>query len=455
MGKKRIHIIDDEPIIQDIIRRLLKDEDYDIEISSTHAEAIEKHKKKEFDLILLDLMIPGSSGLSIYREILRYQDSPKVLILTAYGDYETIKKAEEMGAIGYIPKPFDNEKLYSKIKSILEGDEEKEGFEGAQSEIPVYSGIVGKSEKMRRVFKIIDKISKTNSTVLIEGESGTGKELIARAIHMKSKRSGKPFIVVQSAPTELFESHLFGHKKGAFTGAVSDKKGLVEKAEGGTLFLDEISSVNLQTQAKLLRLIQEQEYMRLGDSETRKSNVRFIAATNVSLSELVSEGKFREDLYFRLNVIKIKVPPLRERREDIPLLVDYFIKKYNITHGREIKGVDDKVLQVFMKFEWPGNVRQLENAIERMVILAEDSYLKVDDIPDDILYGDKGEGNHSIFELDGKSLKSKVKEFERILILKALKEAGGVQKKAAELLKIKPTTLNEMMKRLGINGKTN
>ncbi len=456
MRRKRIHIIDDEPVIQDIIKRLLKDDGYEIEVSSTHSEAVEKHKKRDYDLILLDLMIPGSSGISIFKDILKYQNSPNVIVLTAYGDMKTREQAFSLGAIEYLTKPFDNEELYLLIKKTLEGGKDR-FLKTDKKKFPIYNGIVGKSEKMKRIFSIIDKVAKTNSTILIEGESGTGKELIARAIHMKSLRAGRPFIVVQSAPHDLFESHLFGHKKGAFTGAVSDKEGLVERAHGGTLFLDEISSVSFDTQAKLLRLIQEQEYMRLGDSEIRKSDVRFIAATNISLSSLVKDGKFREDLYYRLNVIKIKVPPLRERREDIKTLVEYFIEKYNNIHSKKIKKVEEKVLEKFISFDWPGNVRQLENAVERMVVLSESDVLKFDDIPEDILYRDETVevDERKLFQIDGTSFKEKVETFEKILLLNALKEAGWVQKKAAQLLKLKPTTFNEMLKRLKINGKAN
>ncbi len=447
--KYKIHVIDDEPIIHDIISRILKDKDYKLEFSTNIEESLEKHKKTHFDLVLLDLMIPGSSGIQIFKELKRIDNNVKVIIMTAYGTLETAVKAIEMGAIDYVNKPFDNEHLISTIEKAL-FSEEKKNIEELKTNFEkdsLFHNIVGKSEAIQNVIKKIKKVAKTNSTVLIYGESGTGKELVARAIHMESLRSSLPFVVAYSAPDELFESNLFGHKKGAFTGAIADKIGLIEVAKGGTLFFDDVATVPLQTQVKLLRVIQEKEYIVLGDTKVRKADVRVIAATNQELSIMVEKGKFREDLYYRLNVIRIEIPPLRERKEDIPLLVDFFIKRYSEINGKKIEGVDESALEYLMNYHWPGNVRELENVVESMVVLTENKILTKKDIPIEKQFSSIP-FLYNLLELDGTPLKEKIEQLKEYLILKALKKANGVQKKAAEMLGMKSTTFNEMLKRL-------
>lgn len=450
----KIHIIDDEPIIHDIILRVLKDKDYVLEFSTNIEESLEKHKKQHFDLVLLDLMIPGTSGIQIFKELKRIDSDVKVIIMTAYGTLETAVKAVEMGAIDYLNKPFDNQHLIDTIeKALLSSnkkniDELKDSFGKAD----FFHNLVGKSEAIKEVIKKIKKVAKTNSTVLIYGESGTGKELVARAIHMESLRNTFPFVVAYSAPDDLFESNLFGHKKGAFTGAVADKTGLIEVAKGGTLFFDDVATVPLQTQVKLLRVIQEKEYIVVGDTKVRKADVRVIAATNQELSQMVEEGKFREDLYYRLNVIKIEIPPLRERREDIPLLVNFFVKKYGEINSKKIDGVDQTALEYLMNYHWPGNVRELENVVESMVVLSETNILTKDDIPLEKRYTSIP-FLYNLLELNGVSLKDKTEQLKEYLLLKALKKANGVQKKAAQLLGMKSTTFNEMLKRLDLKNK--
>ncbi len=447
----RIHVIDDEPIIHDIISRILKDKDYEIDFSTNIEESLEKHKTKQYDLVLLDLMIPGTSGIQIFNELKKIDSDVKVIIMTAYGTLETAVKAVEMGAIDYVNKPFDNEHLINTIEKALFSEEKKDieelktSFEGSV----YFHNIVGKSNAIKEVIAKIKKVAKTNSTVLIYGESGTGKELVARAIHMESLRSTQPFVVAYSAPDELFESNLFGHKKGAFTGAIADKIGLIEVAKGGTLFFDDVATVPLQTQVKLLRVIQEKEYIVLGDTKVRKADVRVIAATNQELNELVEKGEFREDLYYRLNVIRIEIPPLRERKEDIPLLADFFISKYSEINGKKIEGIDDSALDYLMNYHWPGNVRELENVIESMVVLSEKSILTKNDIPLEKRYSSIP-FLYNLLELNGTPLKDKVEQLKEYLILKALKKANGVQKKAAEMLGMKSTTFNEMLKRLNL-----
>jgi transcriptional regulator with PAS, ATPase and Fis domain len=304
---------------------------------------------------------------------------------------------------------------------------------------------------MRKVFDLVRLAGPSKSTILVEGESGTGKELVARAIHTHSPRVGAPFVTVNSGsmPPDLLESNLFGHVRGAFTGAVANKKGLFEVAEGGSIFLDEIGTVGLETQAKLLRVIQEKEFMRLGSVETQKADVRIIAATNVDLKKMVVEGRFREDLYYRLCVITIPIPPLRERREDIPLLADHFVRLYASENDKPISGLEPEAMKALLDYDWPGNVRELENAIERAVVLCPGGSIGLDLLPETVLQPGRGEVMVRLPE-NGSTYRDLIEEYERRLIRTALRRTGGVQKRAAELLKLKPTTLHEIIKRLEI-----
>jgi two-component system response regulator PilR (NtrC family) len=443
-----IHVVDDEPIIHDILKRIFEDDKFILEFSTNMEEAIEKHKKKKYDLVLLDLMIPGSSGIQILKEIKKTTPNIKVIIITAYGTLESAVEAMDMGAIDYINKPFDNSELVSIVEKALTSSDKKDinKIKDIIGKTEAFHNIVGNSKSLIEVIDKIKKVARTNSTVLIEGESGTGKELVARAIHMESLRSSSPFVVAYSAPEELFESNLFGHKKGSFTGATSDKIGLIEIAHGGTLFFDDIATVSLTTQAKLLRVIQEKEYIVVGGTKVRKADVRVIAATNQNLKQMVEQGKFREDLYYRLNVIKITLPPLRNRKEDIPLLADYFIKKYSEINSKTIETIDKTALELLTNYKWPGNIRELEHLIESMVVLSDEKVLTLKDIPAEIKVGEEPDISN-ILELDGTPLKEKIEELKRYLIIKALNKTGGVQNKAAKILGLKPTTLSEIIKR--------
>jgi two-component system response regulator PilR (NtrC family) len=304
---------------------------------------------------------------------------------------------------------------------------------------------------MRKVFDLVRLAGPSRSTILVEGESGTGKELVARAIHTHSPRSGAPFVTVNSGsmPTDLLESNLFGHVRGAFTGAVANKKGLFEAAEGGSIFFDEIGTVSLETQAKLLRVIQEKEFMRVGSVETQKADVRIIAATNVDLKKMVGEGRFRDDLYYRLCVITISIPPLRDRREDIPLLAEHFTRLYASENGKAITGIAPDAMRALLDHDWPGNVRELENAIERAVVLCPGGPIGLELLPDNVLAPDRTEVAVRLPE-NGSTYKELVEEYERRLVRTALRRTGGVQKRAADLLRVKPTTLHEIIKRLEI-----
>jgi len=453
-NKIMIHLIDDEPIIHDVLGQLLQSEGYQVEVSTSGEEALSKLPHQKFDLTLLDLLMPGMDGLEVLREIKRLEPEAVVIIITAYASVESALTAMKMGAYDYIQKPFKNDELLMTISRALEHrrlqlenirlqDELKRKFS--------FDNIIGKSQPMQNVFELIKAAAPTRSTLLVQGESGTGKELVARAIHSNSDRANHPFVVVNSGslPPDLLESHLFGHVKGAFTGAVADKKGLFEAADKGTIFFDEISSISLETQVKLLRVMQDREFMRLGGTKTIKVDVRIIAATNTDLEELIEQKAFRKDLYYRLNVIKIELPPLRARKEDIPLLVRHFIDLYNKENKKEIEGVSEEVMEILMDYDWPGNVRELENVLERAVVLSRSKIITREALPA-FLTESNPRAYLEIGE-DNLNLKQKTLDFQKRLILTALKKSSGVQKQAAAMLGLKPTTLNEMIKRLKID----
>ncbi|MCX6576348.1 MAG: sigma-54 dependent transcriptional regulator, partial [Candidatus Aminicenantes bacterium] len=363
-AKGLIHIIDDEPVIHDVLSQLLTSEGYDVELSSSGEEGLQKHPAGAFDLILLDLLMPGMDGLDVLKAIKKIDPLAVIIIITAYASVESAIEAMKIGAYDYIQKPFKHEELLLTIKRALDHKRLQEENLRLRDELKrkfSFGNIIGRSKPMEKIFELIKAAAPTRSTILVQGESGTGKELVARAIHQNSNRGDYPFVVVNSGslPPDLLESHLFGHVKGAFTGAVSEKQGLFEAADNGTIFFDEISSLNLETQAKLLRVMQDKEFMRLGGTKTIKVDVRIIAATNTELEELIRQKMFRKDLFYRVNVIKIELPPLRERKEDIPLLIKHFIDVYAKENNKEIEGVSEDVLQILEKNSWPGNVREL------------------------------------------------------------------------------------------------
>ena len=454
--KGLIHVIDDEPVIHDVLSQLLTSEGYDIEISSSGEEALEKFEVRTFDLVLLDLLMPGMNGIEILKAAKKIDPQALIIIITAYASVESAIEAMKIGAFDYIQKPFKHEELLLTIARALEHKNLQEENVRLRDELKrkfSFANILGKSKVMENVFDLIRAAAPTRSTILVQGESGTGKELAARAIHQNSNRSGFPFIVVNSGslPPDLLESHLFGHVKGAFTGAVSEKQGLFEAADKGTIFFDEISSICLETQAKLLRVMQDREFMRLGGTKTIKVDVRIIAATNSDLEELIRQKAFRKDLFYRLNVIKIELPPLRERKEDIPLLVKHFLDLYTKENGKEIDGVSEDVLEILERNAWPGNVRELENLIERAVVFAKSKIITRENLPEIFLSPQKKGADVSAAEDEAKNLRDQTLAFQKRLIETTLRKAKGVQKNAAQMLDVKPTTLNEMIKRLGID----
>jgi len=455
---RTIHVIDDEPIILEVLSQLLTSEGYEVESSSSGEEALQKYESRTFDLVLLDLMMPGMSGLDVLRALQRIQPEALVIIITAYASVESAIEAMKIGAFDYVQKPFKHEELLLTIARALAHKSLRDENLRLRSELDrkfSFSNIIGRSRAMEKVFDLIRAAAPTRSTILIEGESGTGKELVARAIHQTSNRAGFPFVIVNSGslPPDLLESHLFGHVKGAFTGAVSEKQGLFEAADKGTIFFDEISSVGLETQAKLLRVMQDREFMRLGGTKTIRVDVRILAATNTDLEVLIDQKAFRKDLFYRLNVIKIPLPPLRDRKDDIPLLVKHFLDIFARENGKAIEGVSEDVLEILESHEWEGNVRELENLIERAVVFARMPIITRDNLPEGILGPSRRDAAVPGIEVEGggQSLRDQTLSFQKRLIEATLRRAKGIQKNAARMLDVKPTTLNEMIKRLQID----
>jgi two-component system response regulator PilR (NtrC family) len=452
---RTVHVIDDEPIIHEVLSQLLSSEGYEVELSSSGEEALEKHSARFYDITLLDLLMPGLDGIQVLQGIKKVDPQAVVIIITAYASVESAISAMKMGAYDYIQKPFKHDELLLTIERALEHrklQDENIRLRGELKRRFGFENIIGRSQPIQKIFELITAIAPTRSTILIQGESGTGKELVARAIHQNSDRSHFPFVVVNSGalPPDLLESHLFGHVKGAFTGAVSQKDGLFETADRGSIFFDEISTIGLETQAKLLRVMQDKEFMRLGGVKTIRVDARILAATNTDLEELIERKAFRPDLFYRLNVIKIELPPLRERKDDIPLLVKHFIDIYARENKKEIEGVTDDVLEILEDYDWPGNVRELENLAERAVVLSKSRLITRNTLPPFLLDRRAADEKDDGVRLGERSLKEQTREYQKRVILTALRRAGGVQKQAARALGLKPTTLNEMIKRLKI-----
>jgi DNA-binding NtrC family response regulator len=453
--KERILIVDDEPDMQEVLTTLLNGEGYLVDAASSGKEGLARLEERLYDLIILDVMMPRMNGIETLIRIKEADPNQVVLMITAYASVENAIDAMKRGAFDYITRPFRNEEIILTIKRALEQkwlEEENRALRRLLRDKYRFQNIIGKNKKMLKVFRLIEQAAPSKSTILIQGESGTGKELVAIATHQLSPRANKRFVVVNSGnvPPDLLESNLFGHVKGAFTGAVTAKKGLFEVADEGSIFFDEIGTISLETQAKLLRVIQEKEFMRLGGVETIKVDVRIIAATNIDLKKAVERGDFREDLYYRINVITIELPPLRERKDDIPLLVRHFIDIYSTENGKQPCDITERVLECLINYDWPGNVRELENVIERAVVLNTKEKMDTNLLPEGIVHPKIEVANPIDIPPDGISFKGIVDGFKRSLIIKALQLSSGVQKNAATLLNLKPTTLSEMIKRYRI-----
>ncbi len=449
-------VIDDEEIMREILETLLSREGYSVRLAANGTEGLELARSLPFDAVIVDVMMPGIDGLQVLEELHKQDEELPVVMITAFASMENAISAMKKGAFDYITKPFKNDEVLVVLRNAIERRrlvaENVVLKQNLQARYHRFAGIIGKSPRMKQVFDLIIQAAPSRSTILITGESGTGKELVARAIHSNSARSDKTFVTVNSGnlPPDLLESTLFGHVKGAFTGAVYPKKGLFDLADKGSIFFDEIGNIPLETQAKLLRVMQEREFMRLGGMETIKVDVRIIAATNVDLKHEMEDGRFREDLFYRLHVIAIHLPALRDRKDDIPLLVQHFLEKYAIENARQNLEFAPEAMDLLMEHDWPGNVRELENVIERAVVLSAGTRIGPDLIPENVRRSPSFQTPQITMPADGVSLKEVTASYERQWIESALEAAGGVQKRAAELLKIKPTTLNEMIKRYDI-----
>ena len=451
-----ILVVDDEEIMREILESLLARQGCRVRLATSGEEALEAVKADPFDAAIVDVMMPGINGLETLARLQRIDAELPVVMITAFGTAANTREAFKRGAFDFIEKPFKNDDVLVVVRNAVAQrrlvTENRTLRQSLRLQSHRLSDLIGRSRRMRRVFDLITQAAPSRTTILVEGESGTGKELVARAVHANSARSDRPFITVNSGslPPDLLESNLFGHVKGAFTGAVSLKKGLFELADRGSIFFDEIGTVPLETQAKLLRVIQEREFMRLGGVDTIKVDVRIIAATNVDLKQLVDSGEFREDLYYRLHVIAIELPGLRDRREDVPLLAQHFLAKYGEENRKPGLELDPEALRLLEEYNWPGNVRELENVIERAVVLSSGTTIGVGLIPESIRNPQRFQLPSFEMPPDGIPFRKVIEEMETMLITRSLDAAGGIQKRAAELLRIKPTTLNEMIKRYGI-----
>jgi len=446
-------VIDDEAEIRESLETLLQLEGYSVSTAATGREGLAHLSGRVFDVVLLDVALPDKNGMDLLAEIRMQNPEQAVIMITAYGTVENAVRAMQTGAANFIQKPWDNEKLLADVRAAVarqKAVEENIQLKRALKQRYDFENIVGKSEAMLKIFDLVSQVAPSRSTVLLQGESGTGKELIAKAIHLHSPRRDRPFVPVNtgSMPPDLLESTLFGHVKGAFTSAIASKKGLFEVADRGTLFLDEIGTMSLDTQSKILRVLQDRKFMHLGGVQEMQVDVRIIAATNVDLRLLVREGRFREDLFYRLNVITVDLPPLRHRREDIPPLVDHFLKKYSDENDRQRRRITPEGLRPLLNYPWPGNVRELENVIERAVVLSSEMDIGLDLMPDHIA----GRGTAvPLLDADpGASLFDIVEDCERRIIMDMLEKCGWNQTEAAERFHVPLSTLNQKIKRLGI-----
>jgi DNA-binding NtrC family response regulator len=446
-------IIDDEAAIRESLETLLAIEGYNVEAARSAEEGLAMLAASPRDLVLLDYALPDRNGIEVLEEIRQRDAGLPVIMITAYGTVENAVKAIQAGATNFIQKPWDNEKLLADVRasiSHLRMEEENRQLKRALKQRYSFENIIGKSEPMLKIFDLIAQVAPSRSTVLVQGDSGTGKELIAKAIHANSPRKDGPFVPVNtgSMPTELLESTLFGHVKGAFTSAIASKKGLFEIANKGTLFLDEIGTMGMDTQAKILRVLQDRKFMHLGGVQEIQVDVRIIAATNVDLKQQVKEGKFREDLFYRLNVISVTLPPLRNRMEDVPLLVNHFLARFSEENGLPTRRFTADAMRTLLNYTWPGNVRELENVIERAVVLSSGTNIGIDLLPDSIL----GESATPVLTDDSPnaSLFDIMEECERRVIVSMLEKCGWNQTDAAERFHIPLSTLNQKIKRLSI-----
>ncbi len=449
----RILIIDDEAGIRDSLETLLTLEGFQVELAVDGRSGLDALTRNTYDLLLLDLALPGETGIDLLPRIKSLVPTLPVIMITAYGTVNNVVDAIQAGASNFVQKPWDNEKLLADIRAAIgrsRAEEEVQQLKRVLKQRYSFENIVGKSDPMLELFQLIEQVAPSRSTVLIQGESGTGKELVAKATHANSPRRDRPFIPVNTGavPSELLESTLFGHERGAFTSAVSAKKGLFEVADGGTLFLDEIGTMSMEMQAKVLRVLQDRRFMHVGGTQEIQVDVRIIAATNVNLRQAVKEGRFREDLFYRLNVITVELPPLRQRRTDIPLLAAHYLQRYSEENGMPTRELAPDALRVMLDYEWPGNVRELENAMERAVVLSRSKDVTSDLLPTQL----RGQSYSTALleENHQASLFDVMEDIERRIIADRLERCNWNQTEAAEYFRIPLSTLNQKIKRLSI-----
>src|SRR5438552_6062865 len=446
-------IIDDEAEIRESLQTLLELEGYDVEAAGSGEDGLARVEERPFDLVLLDLALPDRNGMEVLAHLRAHDAQLCIIMITAYGTVENAVKAMQFGASNFIQKPWDNEKLLADVRAAVAwrwAEEENSQLKRALKQRYKFENIVGKSQPMLKIFDLVAQVAPSRSTVLLQGESGTGKELIAKAVHLNSPRRDRPFVPVNtgSMPPDLLESTLFGHVKGAFTSAVASKKGLFEIADRGTMFLDEIGTMGVDTQSKILRVLQDRKFMHLGGIHELQVDVRIIAATNVDLKQHVRDGKFREDLFYRLNVITIDLPPLRQRKEDIPLLVDFFLHRYSEENERPLRRILTEALRPLLTYSWPGNVRELENVVERAVVLSSGPEIGPELLPDHVI------GRGTTFPLlehrGDASLFDIMEDCERHIIVDMLEKCNWNQTEASERFHVPLSTLNQKIKRLSI-----
>ena len=452
--KKRILVVDDEENLRHMLSVVLKKQGYLVACAENGVDALEMLSGQEYGFVLSDIMMPRLDGRGLLGEIVRRGIETTVIMMSAYGDLDTALECMQLGAYDYISKPFRNDEIVLVLKKAEERERLKEENRRLKEEMRrecTFARIISRNRRMQEIFGLVRKVCDFKTTVLITGESGTGKELVARALHFEGARRGRPFVAVNCAaiPESLLESELFGHVKGAFTDAVTDKSGLFEEADGGTLFLDEIGEMPLSLQVKLLRVLQDEEIKRVGGSASRKVDVRLVSATSRNLEADVAAGKFREDLYFRLNVFAISLPPLRERIDDLPLLVEHFLARFSDRFGKRVTSVDADALRILSSYGWPGNVRELENVLERGVILSEGDILSAGLLPAKLAGAPAGDGS---FDFLGEtlSIKQAGEALERGLIRRALESTGGNRTHAARMLEISLRSLIYKIKEYGL-----
>jgi len=473
-SRNRILVVDDDPLIRGSLYEMLKGQRYDVEMAADGAEAMDHLKRREFQLVLSDWKMPQVDGLSLLAHIRGQYPDISVVLITGFGTINSAVEAIRQGAFDYLAKPIQPEELEAVIQRALNQQTAAEGETAEEAGGDPFAGIIGEDPSMQNLFSMIRSVAESPATVLLEGESGTGKRVIAQAIHRAdAKRRSQPFVEIScgALPETLLESELFGHVKGSFTGAIRDKQGRFEIAHGGTILLDEIDTFSPALQVKLLRVLEDQVFERVGDTKSMHVDVRIIAATNRSLSTLVQEGKFRNDLYYRLNVVAMRLPPLRDRKTDLPLLISYFLERSAKVMGKSINGVSDEALQTLLRYDWPGNVRELENVVDRAVIFCRHAKLSLDDLPEDVRTpGTQGEAHLNgepappltsetatpapsvgAGDQDSVALKDAMKLPERELILKVLAEVRWNRSEAAKRLGIHRSTLYHKIRQLGID----